>query len=493
MPAEYPPHAGQAPAATAPRDRPDPRTEQGKFTTGSTMRHVVVMTATGSVGLVAVFAVDALNLFYIAQLGEEELAAAIGFAGTLLFFTISLAIGITIAATAVTSRALGRGDRAEARRLAGTSLLYMLVGTLALVLLAYPFIPDLLALIGARGRTADVAAGFMRIVLPSVPLLALGMCMSGILRAVGDASRAMYVTLGAGFAAALLDPLFIFVFDLGVTGAAISTVLSRFVLLGIGLYGCVRVHDLLAVPHRADVVRTLKPFLVIALPAVATQLATPVGNAYVTGAIASFGDSAVAGWAIVGRLMPVAFGAVFALSGSVGPILGQNYGVGDRARVNQTMRDALTFGLLYVLAVWAVLAILRHPIADLFGATGDARDLVLFFCGWVAGTFVFTGALFVANAAFNNLGYALYATAFNWGRATLGIVPFVWFGSRYGPEGALLGWGLGAVVFGVLAVIVCFRSIRTLPMDGDTNTSYDRAAEARPTAHSPFTSGKGAA
>ena len=67
-----------------------------KFTQGSIMRHVVVMTATGSIGLMAIFIVDFLNLFYIALLGEQELAAAIGYAGTVLFFTVSLCIGITM-------------------------------------------------------------------------------------------------------------------------------------------------------------------------------------------------------------------------------------------------------------------------------------------------------------------------------------------------------------------------------------------------------------
>jgi hypothetical protein len=70
--------------------------EQAKFVTGSTMRHVVVMTATGSIGLVAVFIVDALNLFYISLLGQLELAAAIGYAGTLLFFSTSVAIGLRL-------------------------------------------------------------------------------------------------------------------------------------------------------------------------------------------------------------------------------------------------------------------------------------------------------------------------------------------------------------------------------------------------------------
>ena len=83
------------------------------------------MTATGSIGLAAVFFVDVLNLFYISLLGQKELAAAVGYAGTLLFFLTSLAIGLSIAATALTSRALGRGDRPQARQLAGASMLLM--------------------------------------------------------------------------------------------------------------------------------------------------------------------------------------------------------------------------------------------------------------------------------------------------------------------------------------------------------------------------------
>ena len=69
------------------------------------------MASTGAIGLVAIFVVDALNLFYISMLGVQELAAAIGFAGTLMFFTVSVSIGLTIATSALVSRALGRGDR----------------------------------------------------------------------------------------------------------------------------------------------------------------------------------------------------------------------------------------------------------------------------------------------------------------------------------------------------------------------------------------------
>src|ERR1044072_8506506 len=109
-----------------------------KFTRGAIMRHVAVMTATGSIRLMAIFVVDFLNLFYIAMLGEQELAAAIGYAGTVLFFTVSLCIGVTIAGTALVSRALGARRREEARRLATSSLVYMAAITIVLSLAALP-------------------------------------------------------------------------------------------------------------------------------------------------------------------------------------------------------------------------------------------------------------------------------------------------------------------------------------------------------------------
>ena len=76
------------------------------------MRHVAVMTATGSIGLVAVFAVDFLSLFWVSRLGVAILKAAVGYASQLPFLAMSVSIGFTIAISANVSRALGAGDRA---------------------------------------------------------------------------------------------------------------------------------------------------------------------------------------------------------------------------------------------------------------------------------------------------------------------------------------------------------------------------------------------
>ncbi|MFZ2100140.1 MAG: MATE family efflux transporter [Oricola sp.] len=462
---------------------------KAKFTTGSTMGHVVTMTMTGSIGLIAIFAVDALNLFYISLLGQAELAAAVGYAGTLMFFTVSVAIGLTVATGALVSRALGAGDRERAAKSGGASLVYTALAMTAVSAAAWIFIPELLTLIGAQGETHRLAEGFLRIVFPSTPLMAIGMCCTGVLRGTGDAKRAMYVTLAGGITAAIMDPLLIFGFDMGLTGAAVSTLFSRIALLSLGLYGSAIVHRLVRFPDAAAFRATLRPFLSIGGPTLMTQLATPVGNAYVTAQIASFGDGAVAGWAIIGRLIPVAFGVVFSLSGAVGPILGQNYGAGLYQRLHETMRDALIFTIAYVIVVWGLMALFAGGIADIFQAEGEARELVVFFCLFAAGSFLFNGALFVANAAFNNLGFAFYSTALNWGRSTLGIIPFVWLGAHwYGATGVIAGQAAGAVVFGIAAIMICFRVVASI--ESRDREDHDLLPGPPPTAHSPFSTGK---
>ncbi len=92
------------------------------FTQGSLLRHVAVMTATGAIGLMAIFAVDLLSLFWVSRLGDQAFKAAVGYVGLASFFAMSINIGLTIAASATVSRAIGAGDRPRGRRLAASSL-----------------------------------------------------------------------------------------------------------------------------------------------------------------------------------------------------------------------------------------------------------------------------------------------------------------------------------------------------------------------------------
>jgi putative MATE family efflux protein len=432
--------------------------QRARFVTGSTLWHVIEMTAITSVGLVSYFIVDALNLFYLSLAGPHELAAVIGFVAPLQFFIYSITIGLSIAATALTSRALGRGNRDEAKEVAGASLaLVLIVMTISTVVLL-SLLGPIVRLLGATGQTAELTLRFTRIIVLTVPLLGIGMCLAALLRAAGAAKVAMSVLLSAAVATAVFDPILILGADLGLDGAAIAIVLARMVMVGVGLYWLIHVHGLFARPGATIFAREFRPFFAIGLPAILTDIANPIGIAFVTSFMANFGDQAVAGWAVVWRIIPVAFCAIYALPGAVGPILGQNYGAVRLDRLRSTMRDALLVALTYVGIVWATLALFSNQIAGIFGAKGEELELIVFFCSFVAGTFLFNGALYVANTAFNNLGFAFYATALSWGRSTLGTIPFAWLGAHwFGAAGVLAGYGLGFVIFGTIGGILCLR------------------------------------
>jgi putative MATE family efflux protein len=465
-----------------------------KFTQGSTMRHVIEMTVTGAIGLVAIFVVDLLNLFYIARLGEQELAAAIGYAGTLLFFLTSFGIGLSIAGTALVSRALGAGDRERARRLGTSSLIVMALGMTLISVAALPFLGSLLALIGASGRTLAIAERFLWMVLPGSGLLGLGMMYSGLLRAVGDARRAMWVTLIGGLVTAVADPILIFVLHLGVDGAAIASNIARIAMAALGYHAVSRLHRLTVRPTLAGTLADIRPLAGIAVPAVLTNLATPVGNGVVTAMIARHGDGAVAGWAVLGRLVPVAFGAFFALSGAVGPIMGQNVGARQFGRVRQTLIDSLVFISLYGVVVWLILLLLTRYVIAAFDATGTAAAVIAFFCVYASLAWAFNGAVFVGNAAFNNLGFPTYSTVLNWARATVGTLPFAmlgdyWGGEAFGAQGIIAGQSIGGILFGIISMIVCFKVIGRVAEKGSAPAAVPAGA---PSGQSPFTSGKGA-
>ncbi|MEM8792965.1 MAG: MATE family efflux transporter [Pseudomonadota bacterium] len=436
-----------------------------RFTRGSTMRHVVVMTGTSTVGLMSLFVVDLANLFYISLLGETELAAAIGFAGTIQFFMISVSIGLAIAATATVSKAVGRGSREDARRLAASSVT-ILVTVLSLCAFGtFLFRNAALMLLGAEGAALEIASDFLAIVLPALPLLGIGMVTSGLLRSVGDARRAMFITLFGGIFGAALDPIFIFDwgFGLGVQGAAIVSVLSRVLVALLGLWFAVGIHDLISRPSLSGLTKDARPLIAIAAPAVATQLSTPFGNAYLISVVSGFGDAAVAGWAVVGRVAALSFGGLFALSGAVGPIFGQNLGAGLTDRILSTYRDALIFITAYVLSIWAVLFLMTDTIAAGFGLSGSGLEVLEAFTLFGAAAYLFTGALFVSNSAFNNLGHPTWSTIFNWSRDAL-VIPTLAFaiGGSLGATGAVTIQALAGVTVGSVAILWTQRFLRSM-------------------------------
>lgn len=436
------------------------------------MRHVVVMTTTASVGFLFLFLVDFLTLFYVSLLRDVRLVAGVGLASFVQHVVSAVAIGLSVAATALVSQALGAGNRRQARRRTTSCLIASFLTLAVIAAVVFLFRREALELLMEPGPATEVASRYLAWVLPSLPLLGVGIATAAILRAEGDARRALIVTLVAGAVAFILDPLVILGLGLGVDGAAGVMVLARLVTALVGLHFVVRVHALAAPLHSARVFRDLRTIFAVGGPAVLAQLSTPSGFLLLTAWVGRFGDSAVAGWSVVTRLVVLGFSGIIALSVAVGGIFGQNYGGRKLERVEATFRDSVVFGVLYALAAWAALWIGTEGVVWAFGMSGEGARIVRAFCRIGAGGFVLASAAYVATAAFNNLGRPLWATMLNWTRAGLAVPAMLLLMvgtldgrailfSLDGP-GVVYAQAVGSSLAGVIGGWLGWRFVRTL-------------------------------
>jgi putative MATE family efflux protein len=416
------------------------------------------MSVTASVGLLALFIVDLVDMLFISMLGNAQLAAAIGYAGSILFFTTSAGIGLSIAAGSLIAQALGADDTDRAREYMTHVMVVGLIFSIIFAGLIWLNLGALTALVGATGEAQDFAVSYLRIIIPSMPLLMIGMVGAAALRSHGAAKLSTVATLAAGVVNAILDPFLIFTLDMGLEGAAWASVIARLAMAVTAFWPIITRYDGLGRLSLPAIAVDFRPILAIAVPAILANIAAPVGAAYVTRAASEFGQEAVAGMAIIGRLTPISFALIFAMSGAIGPIIGQNFGAKKFDRVSAAYRDSLIFIAIYVVIVVGILFTLRGPIADLFGAVGIGRELIFLFCGPLSLAWIFNGILFVGNASFNNLGHPFYSTWINWGRNTVGVFPFVYFGAKiWGAQGVLIGQMAGGAIVAIVSLVLAHR------------------------------------
>jgi Na+-driven multidrug efflux pump len=216
-------------------------------------------------------------------------------------------------------------------------------------------------------------------------------------------------------------------------------------------------------PDRAALVAAFVPFMAIAIPTIATQMSTPAGNYILTIVMAQFGDDAVGAWAVVSRLTVLVFGGIFALSGAIGGIFGQNYGAGQYDRLRSTYRDAIKFCLIYSAVAWALLASASGIVADAFALTGQGREVLFAFTSVGVGGFIFVGMLFVSNAAFNNLGKPTRSTLVNWTKDGVLTYPAAaGLALLFGAPGVIYGQAVAGFLAGCGAVFWGWLYIRSI-------------------------------
>lgn len=423
------------------------------FTEGSVARHVVVMSSTSAVSLFAVLLVDILTLGYVSMLHAPLLLAAVGIAKVLIFFNSAIGTGFIIAASKVLSERIGLRASKSFGRLTANLMVMVLIASGLTSALQLIFISPITHWLGADASTYEAAQSFIWLTLPFSVLQSAMQMAAQILRTLGDSRRALWVVLSGAATLAVADPFFIFVLDLGLTGAGLAYALSACVSLSLGIYW-VRQRTGLVFPSHLKLLRLhAGKTLRIAMPATFANLATPFGLAYLVSTMATYGVSALAAMAVLDRVLQFSYCAFFALPSALTPVLGQNIGAQRDDRVRTAIIFTRKLIVAYGLVIWVLLILLATPIANLYELQGIGREVFLAFCRFGGGLWVLIGLDFLAIAVFVTMQRSWLVALFAWLRATLGTVPFVLAGTDFfGASGALPGMFFGNALIALTSI-----------------------------------------
>jgi putative MATE family efflux protein len=449
------------------------------FTEGSVLRHVVVMICTSATSLLSIFLVDIFTVVYIGILQDNSLLAALALSKTLLFFITSMVLGIAVGASTVIAKNAGAGAHERSKQFASTGFVLVTAVTVAAAALELLCLDPAIRLLGAHGGTFLSARSYLRITLPATLLMAIGQMCAQVLRTAGYGRQAMWILLIATAAVAVADPLLIFGFRLGLDGAGYAYVVSCAMSAGLGLYYVLLVTGLTskidAEHFAADVARIART----AFPAVVGNLATPVGLAYLMASMAQFGARALAGVAVVDRITQFAFCVVFVLPGALSPVIAQNLGAMRRDRVEDAIKASSSMVVAYGAVVSIALALATNLLCDVFHMEGEGRAIVFAFGRFGGVLWTLIGLQFIAISIFITMHRAIYVTVFGWLRATLGTIPFVWYGARaFGGEGAVIGQLVGSALVAlaafVLSMLVMRSALREIRSERELGALPDR-------------------
>ncbi|NVE94870.1 MATE family efflux transporter [Altererythrobacter lutimaris] len=446
--------------------------ENAKLTRGSIRGHLVSQTLPMIIGVAAIMSIGLVDAYFIGQLGSDPLAA-ISFIFPVSVATSSLGVGMMVGINSVVARALGEGDVDKAARRANFGLILAVLAGAILGAALFVLIDPLFRLMQADEELMPLIRIYMQPYALGFPLIMAIMGVNGILRGQGEAKRTSYVSLTYAAANWVLDPILItgaFGFaGFGIQGAAFATIIGW----AVGLAAALWLMRNTTLPLDLSLIRQCRKreqiyaIMKVAGPAAMSNSINPIGLSVLTALIAAEGSAAVAGFGAAGRVQSFAVVPLLGLSGSIGAIVGQNWGAGEFGRARQAMLGAGLFAIVWGLAIALVLALFGDWFGQFFSDDPEVIEEFALYLSIAAWGYAGFGVLITANGALNAVDKATYALVQSVARVFLITLPFAWFLRPAWGSSAIYAAELAANVIGgaVAAGVVWYVLTRRTTAD----------------------------
>ncbi len=434
------------------------RGSQRDFTSGSIPRAVLLLAVPMVLELAgeSVFAVA--DAFFVSRLGAAPLAA-VGLTESLLALVYSIAIGLSMATTALVARRWGEKRRADAGRAAAQAILAGVLISVVLGVVGALAAPALLRLMGAEPEVVAVAGGYTRIMLGGMVTIMLLFLINAAFRGAGDASVAMRSLWLANAVNLVLDPCLIFGLgpfpELGLTGAAVATNLGRGAGVVFQLWMLLRRGGRLeagAADFRLDL-PVIRNLMRVSWGGIGQYLVATASWIGLIRILAVFGSNMLAGYVIAIRVVVFAILPAWGLSNAAATLVGQNLGARRPDRAERSVWITGWYNMAFLGGVTVVFLTMARHIVSVFTTDPEIVPNAVNCFRIISYGYVFYAWEMVMVQAFNGAGDTWTPTRLNFGCFWLFQIPLAWLLARtldLGPNGVY--WAISAS-YSVAAVV----------------------------------------
>lgn len=314
-----------------------------------------------------------VDAYFVGGLGESQMGA-ISVVYPLGQVVVGLGLLFGNGAASYISRLLGRGDKENADKVASTALYSSVSVGAVIIIISMVFLHPMLKLLGATDSILPFAATYASIYIVSCIFNVFNVTMNNIVTSEGAPKTTMCALLTGAVLNIALDPLFIYVFDLGVAGAAIATAISQVVSTCVYLTYIFRKKSVFhfRVKDCTYTKENMSEIFKIGIPTLVFQILTSVSISLINNAAGDYGDSAIAGMGVVTRLISMGSLSVFGFIKGFQPIAGYSYGAKKFDRLREAIKTSILWSTVFCVIFGVILALFPTAIVSRF-TKGDAE------------------------------------------------------------------------------------------------------------------------
>jgi len=432
------------------------------FTQGPVHTHLIRLTGYMLLGFVSIMSASLIETVYIGNVGTNELAA-LSFTFPLVMVFQGIAMGLGVGASSVVARTIGSGDQQKVKLLITHCFILVIVLTLVFSAFAYFHADSFFNLLGAGPEILPLSVDYIQIWLFGLPFFTIAMVGSTLMRAAGDAVTPGYLMTIGSVLHIIIAPIFIFGLlgapKLGLTGAAVGFVLARTVSFLMYSY-VIGIRDKLLYFSIKGFFSSCRDILHVGLPAVASNLIAPISMSVITRLLAGHGTVVVAGYGVASRIESMIVMIIFALSMSIAPFVGQNWGAASFDRVKLSLKLSNGFSLIWGVIAYIFLFLSAEYLVGLINDDPPVVQAAVHYLLIVPLSIGLMGVMSNSTSSFNALGKPIPPLIISILQMIVIYIPLALLGDYlFGYRGIFIAGVVTTSLLGIVSWIWIYREI----------------------------------